>query len=133
MSCILSSSNILIVDDVMDRPKPLPSRAQTRTSYYLVGLPISALKISKLTKNCVVLLRVLTLLQKEKCIKSVCLDVGKEVCEVWKHQFGLRLVCGKDSVEQKRIDKSVKFIMEVQHIAEMHVARSGSRKRKVTL
>ena len=59
----------------------------------------------------------LTLLQKEKCIKSVCLDVAKEVCEVWKHHFGLRLVCGKDSVGLKRVDNSVKFVVEVHQIA----------------
>ena len=98
--------------------KPLVSTPQTkRKSYYPVGEPISALKISKLPKNNAVLICELMKLKDEKDIKSVCYDVANEVCDVWKHHFGLRLVCGKEHETQKCCDRNVKFIVEIVHIS----------------
>ena len=68
------------------------------TSYYIVGPLISALKIYKLPKNSAVLSQ-----------KSMCLDIAKEVCDMWKHLFELILVCGKESMGYKRVDNNVKL------------------------
>ena len=54
----------------------------------------------------------------QKCIKTASVKVAKEVCEVWGHHFGLRLVYGKDSVTQKISDSSVKLIVENVKISE---------------
>jgi hypothetical protein len=78
---------------------------------YLVKQTVEKFAHSKIPKQSYVIRRFLLELQRTGTIKTAAATTANELCEVWKFHFGMKLIMGKNTIDDKE-DETMKLVIK---------------------
>ena len=97
------------------------SQYSQKENFYLLGSSVDKFPMSKLPKHNVILRRFLAILRETQkstkkaeqaaFFKEAARQTASEIKLVWKYHFGLRMICGKETVEDIIVDEAMKLII----------------------